>query len=177
MNCMSASRVFFYLTKCPEMVLWKTIIFDFKRLKKHRKTAGTTKICIVSVWFRMILWSLSHSLKPWSYGMCSYCRDPKKQKKRRRWLALRGCLFGGQANLNKAFPCTTSQIWISTICWNSSRVNRASRSRDNDHGPRWWNLVKPPYRHVSVVDKTKRRAHLSWAPWSFRRRHYGLLFT
>jgi hypothetical protein len=25
----------------------------------------------------MIAWSLSYSLKPWSYGMCSYFIDPK----------------------------------------------------------------------------------------------------
>jgi hypothetical protein len=29
------------------------------------------------VWFRMIAWSYCHSTKPWSYGMCSYCRTKK----------------------------------------------------------------------------------------------------
>jgi hypothetical protein len=51
-------------------------------------------VCIFSVWFRVAFWSLSHFLKPWSDGICSYCRNQKKQKLC-RWLALRGCPFGG----------------------------------------------------------------------------------
>jgi hypothetical protein len=40
----------------------------------------------------------------------------QKPPKWRRWLAVRGCLFGVQDNSNKGFPCTTSEIWTSATC-------------------------------------------------------------
>jgi hypothetical protein len=85
---------------------------------------------IFTVWFWIIPWSLSNSSKPWSYGMCSSCRDPKTQK-RRRWLALRGCPFGGEDDQNKIFSGRTSKIWTSATCRNSSRVNCMCGSRVN----------------------------------------------
>jgi hypothetical protein len=91
----------------------------------------------------MIAWSLSHSLKPWSYGMCSCCRDPETQKWR-KWLTLRGWPFGGQDKPIKQFPSTKSQIWTSGTCRNSSRVNCMSGSRDNVLQPNTWDQGNKP---------------------------------
>jgi hypothetical protein len=69
-------------------------------IEKNPKNNWNDQMCILTVWFRMIPWLLSNSSKPWSYGMCSVCRDPKTQKWR-RWRALRGWPFGGKNDQNK----------------------------------------------------------------------------
>jgi hypothetical protein len=99
-------------------------------------------MCILITCFRIIPWLLSDSSRSWSCGMSSVCRDPKTQC--RRWLALRGCPFWGQDNLNKGFSYTTSKIWTSATCRNNSRVNCMSKSRDNVLQPNPWDPGNNP---------------------------------
>jgi hypothetical protein len=129
-----------YLNKCPEMVLWKAVIyFIIKKTKLERSNLRN-----ILEWFRLISWSLSHSSKPWSYGMCCYyLRGPKTQKCC-SWLALHGWQFGGQAKLFSCFPKLSSQIVTSAACRNSSHVNCMSALRDNGHGPKWATCLIPP---------------------------------
>jgi hypothetical protein len=53
----------------------------------------------------------------------------QKPKKWRWWLAVRGWPLGGQDNLNKKSPHTTSQIWTSATCRNNSRMHCMCESR------------------------------------------------
>jgi hypothetical protein len=89
-SCMSASR-----NKCPEMVLWKAVIFASEKSICSKEINRKIKVWIFEVWFRIISSLFINSSKPWSYGMCSYCRDHKKQEWC-KWLALCGWPFGGE---------------------------------------------------------------------------------
>jgi hypothetical protein len=121
--CISA---FFLLNKVPRNGILKNCSFLIN--KKHAKN-GTTKMSILTVFSRMLAWSLSDSSKPWSYGMCSVCKDPKTQKWP-RWLALRGCPLGDQDNLNSDSTRRTRYIWTSGTCRINSRVNCMGGTRD-----------------------------------------------
>jgi hypothetical protein len=72
-----------------------------------------------------------------------FVRDPKSQKWR-RWLALRGCPFGGKDEKNKRNPQPTSKIWTSATCRNSSHVNCMCGTRDNVLQPNPWDPVNHP---------------------------------
>jgi hypothetical protein len=124
-----------------------TVLLLFAQCKIHywklvtwlhlTKKIGTTKMCTLTICFRVIPWLLSDSSKPWSYGMCSVCRGPKTQKWL-RWLALHGCPFGGQDNLNKKFSWISGPTWTSATYRTSFCVNCISRSRDNVLQPNPW---------------------------------------
>jgi hypothetical protein len=137
----------------------KLLFSILKKLKKNIRKKPER-----SIW--MIVLLLSHSLAPWSYGMCSYFRDPKPPKWR-RWLALRGCPFGGQDNLNKRLPCKTSQMWNSATCRKSSHVNCMSGSRDNFFQPNRWDpgntpciVLVPLLWSVALISRCRPTIHM-----------------
>jgi hypothetical protein len=113
------------------------------------KIIGKTKLFDLSMCFQMRPWLLSHSTKPWSYGMCSIFMDPKPQKWR-RWLALRGCPYGGEDDQNMGFPCTTSKIRTSSTCKNSSRVNCMWGFRYNVLQPNLLDPVNHPCINIYI---------------------------
>jgi hypothetical protein len=123
------------------MELWKVVIFASKNSKCPKNNLE------LSVWLWIIPWAFIHSLKPWSYDMCSYCRDSKTQKWC-RWLALRGWPFAGQDDNWDCFPNNSSKIWTRAICKSSLHVNCMSGSGDNFLKPKWWNLVNHPCNYM-----------------------------
>jgi hypothetical protein len=72
--------VIFCSEQVPRNSTLKSRYFRFFRKKKGPKLFETRKVRMCAVLIRMRTWSLSHSTKPWSCGMYSYCRDPKKRK-------------------------------------------------------------------------------------------------
>jgi hypothetical protein len=76
--CISSFAV---LIKWAGMALWKAHIFASKKKLWCGKIKWYRTVFIFAQWLWYIHWPLSHSSKPWSYGVCSHCRDPKTQKK------------------------------------------------------------------------------------------------
>jgi hypothetical protein len=136
------------LKKCPEILLWIRPYFCFE---KWTMMENKIKLSLCESLQCGSEWSFGRWAIPRNNGVVACVIIGGTQKKKGRWLGLRGCPFGGEDEHIKKDPQLSSQMWTS-FTFQNTHVNCMSGSRDNGHEPRWSTCDNTP---SPVGTKTK----------------------